>query len=78
MSIPLINSVSLRLILFVLSSTSLCVNLLSRIPVAILEIAEIPTTRIFSWAHTITSGTVDIPTASAPMVFKNEISASVS
>ena len=47
-------------------------------PAAKLEIHEIPRTFKSECAATITSGTVDIPTASAPNDLKARISAGVS
>ena len=43
-----------------------------------LAMHEMPSTSIPMWRATIASGTVDIPTASAPIVRRNRISAGVS
>ena len=43
-----------------------------------IDYADIPNTFKPEWAATITSGTVDIPTALAPKVWKARISAGVS
>ena len=47
-------------------------------PAAMLVMHEIPSTSIPMWRAAIASGTVDIPTASAPIVLKYRISAGVS
>jgi len=48
----------------VVTSTCECLNRV--IPVAMFEIKEIPSTSISNWCASVTSGTVDMPTASAP------------
>ena len=47
-------------------------------PAAMLVMHEIPSTFRPMWRATIASGTVDMPTASAPIVRRNRISAGVS
>src|SRR5574342_305474 len=61
----------------VVSITSSWLNGWSRIPAAILEIQEMPSTSKPECLATITSGTVDIPTASPPNVRANLTSAGV-
>ena len=47
-------------------------------PAAMLVMHEMPSTSMPMWRATIASGTVDMPTASAPIVRRNLISAGVS
>src|SRR5262249_21667432 len=62
----------------VVSSTSTWFSGFLRIPVAMFVIVEIPTTRTPMWRRAMASGTVDIPTASAPSFRHIRISAGVS
>ena len=47
-------------------------------PAAMLVTQEMPSTFMPMWLAAITSGTVDMPTTSAPMVRRKRISAGVS
>ena len=62
----------------VVSITSWCVSFCGRIPAAMFVMHEMPSTSILMWRAAIASGTVDIPTASAPIVLRYRISAGVS
>ena len=60
------------------SSTSSWFNGWDSIPAAMFVMHEIPSTSTPMWRATMASGTVDMPTASAPMVLRYRTSAGVS
>ena len=62
----------------VVASTSSCTSGSGSTPAAMLVMHEMPATSMPMCRATIASGTVDIPTASAPMTRKARISAGVS
>ena len=60
------------------ASTSSCEVTVFPSRLALLLIPEKPSTRVPPWRATVTSGTVDIPTESAPAVRRKRRSAGVS